>query len=247
MLAALLSGLLLWQDPTPAPTPAPTPKVEAPAAIEAWDDRTAKAAVAEFEKVMKGKGGMGERTRALEVLGKGSNKLLVKPLAKVIETEKSVLVRQKAAVVLAAQPQKEANEAIRKLLKNARVGSEPALLGELVKALSNCGYEAQQWQEIAGLFEQEYAANRVTLQEAILDLVARHKEKQAVPMLLRNLDEPAPKDPHDPSNPPAEYWEARWKAWSGWRGKVKQTLFALTGQNFTRAAEAEEWLKKNPL
>ena len=51
MLAALLSGLVLWQDPTPAPTPnpAPTPKVESPAALEAWDDRTAKAAVAGFE------------------------------------------------------------------------------------------------------------------------------------------------------------------------------------------------------
>lgn len=246
MLASVLTGLLLWQDPAPAPTPAPAPKVELPASAEAWDDRTAKAALAEFEKAIKGKASIADRTRALEALGKGSSKLLVKPLVKVIETEKSVLVRQKAAAVLARQPAKDANPAIRKLLGHARVGSEPTLQAELIRALANCGYDKSQWQDIADLFEREYHAERVTLQEAILDLVARHQEQQALPLLLRNFDEPIPEHPDDPSNPPAEYWEARWKAWAAWRGKVKETVFTLTGQRFTTAAEAKAWLAKKP-
>jgi hypothetical protein len=32
-----------------------------------------------------------------------------------------------------------------------------------------------------------------------------------------------------------------------WKGKVKDALFALTGQRFTTAAKAQAWLKKNPL
>ncbi|MCA8964407.1 MAG: HEAT repeat domain-containing protein [Planctomycetes bacterium] len=259
MLAALLTSLLLWQEPGPAPQP-PTPQseaekpvpqdkpVETPTPIEAWDDRTAKAAAAELTKVMKGKSSsMREKTQALEAVAKGSNKLLIKPLVKVVEEDKSLLVRQRAAALLANQPEKDANDALRKLLKNPRVGSYPVVQAELIKALAKCGYDGKQWDSIADLFEQEYAAERVTLQEAILDLVAQHKEKQALPMLLRNFDEPSPKNVHDGSNPPAEYWEARWKAWASWRAKVKDTVFAVTGQRFTSATEAGEWLKKNPL
>ncbi len=258
MLAALLTSLLLWQEPEPAPQP-PTPPsetdkpvatdkpVEPAAPVETWDDRTAKAAAAELGKVMKGKATMREKTQALDAVAKGSNKLLIKPLVKVVEEDKSLLVRQRAAALLANQPTKDANEAVRKLLKNARVGSHPVVQAELIRSLAKCGYDARQWDAIDDLFEQEYAAERVTLQEAILDLVAQHKEKQALPMLLRNFDEPAPKDVHDGSNPPAEYWEARWKAWAAWRSKVKETVFAITGQRFTSATEASEWLKKNPL
>jgi hypothetical protein len=85
------------------------------------------------------------------------------------------------------------------------------------------------------------------VQEAILELVIAHKETQALPMLLRNTDEPAPANVEAADNPPAEYWEARWKSWAVWKGKVKDALFELTGQRFTTAAEAQAWLKKNPL
>ena len=256
MLAALLTSLLLWQEPEPAPQP-PVPKAEAekpaekpvetPTPVEIWDDRTAKAAAAELTKVMKGKPSMREKTQALDAIAKGSNKLLIKPLVKVVEEDKSMLVRQRAAALLANQPAKDANDAICKLLKNARVGSYPVVQADLVRALAKCGYDSKQWDLIDDLFEQDYAAERVTLQEAILDLVTQHKEKRALPMLLRNFDEPAPENVHDGSNPPAEYWEARWKAWSAWRAKVKDTVFAITGQRFTSAAEATAWLKKNPL
>jgi hypothetical protein len=52
---------------------------------------------------------------------------------------------------------------------------------------------------------------------------------------------------HDGDNPPQEYWEARWKAWAVWKGRVKEALFAITGQRFSTAAEARAWLKQNPL
>lgn len=258
MLATLLTSLLLWQEPEPTPTPPvpPTEKpaekpaekpVETPEPVEEWDDRTAKAAASELAKAMKGKASMRDKTQALEAVAKGSHKLLIKPLVDVIEDDKSLLVRQRAVVLLANQPAKDANAAVLKLLKNARVGSHPPVMAELVRALSRCGYTNKNWDAIAGMFEQDYAAERVPLQEAILELVSTHKEKAALPMLLRNFDEPAPENVHDGSNPPAEYWEARWKAWASWRNKVKETVFQVTGQRFSTATEAKEWLKKNPL
>jgi hypothetical protein len=76
-------------------------------------------------------------------------------------------------------------------------------------------------------------------------LAKNHKELEALDLLLENLDEPAPANVDDPSNPPAEYWEMRWKAWRSWRDDVKEALFAITGQRFNTSAEAREWLDKN--
>ena len=114
-------------------------------------------------------------------------------------------------------------------------------MGALVRGLASCGYESRQWSEISDMFEREYNLERVPLQEAILELVSKHKEKQAIEILLRNLDEPIPEDVHGQHNPPKEYWEARWKSWNIWKGKVGDAVFAITGQRFSKAAEAQAW------
>ena len=253
MLAVLLSSLLAWQDPTPAtpPTPPPAGAPAAPKAeskpVEAWDDKTAKAAVDEWNKLMKGTPSMAEKSKALDRLAGGANKLLVKPLSQVIETDKSLVVRKRAAELLARQPAADAGQALRKLLKSDKLKPAPAVLAEVVRGLARCGYQRAHWGDLAELFEREYHLERVPLQEAVLELAIQHKEKEAVPMLLRHLDEPTPANIDDASNPPQEYWEARWKSWSVWRSKVKEALYAITGQRFSTAAEAKEWLQKNPL
>ncbi|MCA8974375.1 MAG: hypothetical protein KDC98_06615 [Planctomycetes bacterium] len=260
MLATLILGLFVFQEPAPKPDPgeAEPPKAEAekgeqaekPApkkVIEVWDDRRGKAAAAEFQKALKGKPSMRDRTKALEALATGSSKHLIKPLQAIIEKDKSIVIRKLAAELLGNQPADKANPAIHKLMRSGKVTSYPVIHAELVRSLSRCGYAPKQWAEIQEEFERYYELERVPLQEALLELIIAHKEKQAIPMLLRNIDEPFAADPEAPGNPPAEYWEARWKSWQVWRGKVKDALFALTEQRFSTAAEAREWLKKNPL
>jgi hypothetical protein len=247
MLAIVLSWLLVPQDPPAPPKPPEAPAPATAKAVEVWDDKTAKAAVDEFGKLVKGSANMAQKNRALDLLAGGSNKLMVRPLAQLIESEKLVVVRKRAAELLANQPAEDANAAIRRLIANPRVGTHPVVVGELLRGLSRCGYAKNQWKDIDGLFERDYHVERVPIQEAILELVIAHKEQQALPILLRNLDEPAPENVDDASNPPKEYWEARWKSWSAWRGKVKDALFAVTGQRFSTAAEAKAWLKKNPI
>lgn len=249
MLATLLSTLIAVQDPKPSDPPDTKPQAEvaaAPKPAVPWNDKEAKAAVDEFAKAMKPGASMADKNRALESLAQGSNKLLVKPLASVVETDKSVVIRKRAAEILAMQPAADANPAILRLLKSSKV-DQPTVQASLVQALANCAYNRSQWKEIADLFEREYSAERVPLQEALLDLIERHKEKQAVDLLLRNMDEPKPENVDDAANPPAEYWEARWKSWRAWRGKVKDAMFALTGQRFSTASEAKAWLRKNQL
>jgi len=242
-------GLFAFQDPVPEQGKPDPQKSETTVhkVIEIWDDKRATTATKTFAKALKGRPSMRTRSKALEQLATGSNKNLVKPLAKIIEQDKSIVIRKRAAELLGNQPTKAVNKPIIKLLRSGKVTSYPVVHAEVILALSKSCYQAKLWKEIEDEFERYYELERVPLQEALLELITTHKEKQAIPILLRNLDEPAPADVDDPSNPPAEYWEARWKSWRVWRDKVKEALFAITGQRFSTAAEAKAWLAKNKL
>lgn len=249
MLACMLTSLLCWQDPAPVPAPAdarPAPAA-APRVVEVLDDKAAKEVAAELEKAVGGSASLADKSRALDRIDGSSHTRLLKPLANLVEKDKSLVIRKRAAVLLRDQPKDDAMATIRALLKSPRVRPQPGVLAELVRGMSLCGYDPKSWREIDGLFEADYQPERVPLQEALLELITAHKEKQAIELLLRNLDEPTPENMHDADNPPKEYWEARWKAWSVWKSKVKDALFAITGQRFSTTNEARAWLQKNPL
>lgn len=243
------------QDPTPQEPPVQEPPAQeapaqaaaqpAPKPVEPYTDKAAKAAVADFAKSIKASTSMAARIAALDELCRGAHKLLVKPLAGVVEGDKSLVVRKHAAGLLAQQPGGEVTATLVRLLDDADLADKPTVRAELVRGLGRAGYHRRLWPRLEEQFEKDYAAASVPLQEAILDLVVAQKESLAIELLLRNLDEPVPHDVDSGSNPPKEYWEARWKAWKVWRSKVKDAMFALTGQRFSSAKEAQAWLRKN--
>ena len=67
------------------------------------NDRDAKTAVAEFQKAFKAASSMAEKNRALDVLAEGCNKLLVKPLGQVADTDKLIVIRKRAVELLAIE------------------------------------------------------------------------------------------------------------------------------------------------
>jgi HEAT repeat protein len=249
MFAFLLATLFCIQEPAPAPKQPARPvdaAAPAPKKVETWDDRAAKAAVDGLAKALKTAQNLADRSAALEQLAGGANAQLVKPLVRLVETDKATTIQRRAVQLLANQPAAAAGPALLKLLDNLRVKTSAPVAAEVVRALSHCGYEAGCWDRLAALFEQSYATEFVPLHVAVLDVAIVHKEKLALPLLLRNLDEPVPSDVDAAHNPPAEYWKARWTSWSQWRDKVKEALFTITGQRFASAAEAKAWLDKNP-
>lgn len=254
MFVSLLTCLCLLQDPAPkdagkspsagaAPAAAETEPERAPA-VE-WDDKQAKAALAEWKKATTGSPSMAQRQKALDKLAEGKHESLVAPLQKVVETDKSLVLKKRAAEALGNQP--EAGKAVVQLLDKPKVKEAPTVCAELVRVLAKSCYEPKHWSVLEPLFETDFAPERMPLQEAMLDLATATKEPLAVPLLLRHLDEPVPSNVDAADNPPKEYWETRWKSWSAWRAKVADALFAITGQRFSSAAEAKAWLAKNKL
>jgi hypothetical protein len=250
MLAALFACTLLWQDPRPAEKrPEPPAAKEASAekgkdAAKVLDDKGAKAVLDAWNKV-KNSSKFEDRLQALDQFGSGRHKTIVPALTTIAGTDKSPLLQKRAVELLVEQTPAEALAAIKKLLKNPKV-TDPLVLAELVRGVQRCGYDKTLWADIEPLFERSFAQEALPLHEAILELVKVHREKQAMPLLLRHLDEPRPADVDAADNPPADYWEARWKAWQAWRPRVVDALEAVTGQKFENAEAAKQWLKKNP-
>lgn len=251
MLAIALVGVLLC--PIQAPKPAGQGDVKSSQQssskkLETWPDKLTKTKLKEFQKALKPKKvSMPARKQALDELLGGKNALMIKPLRKFIEKDSSIVLKKQAIEMLADQPKARARPTVLALLKNARVTGNPQVQASLIRALSATGYEASDWKQIDDLLEVDYDTERIPVHEAILDLVKEHKEQQALPLLLRNLDEPIPENVDAGTNPPKEYWKARWHSWAAWKPKVKEALFAVTGQRFSTAKEAKMWLKKNPL
>lgn len=251
MLAIALVGVLLC--PSQAPKPARQDDVKSSQqssskSLETWTDKQTKVKLKDFQKALKRKkASILVRKNALDGLVGGKNALMIKPLRKFIEKDSSIVLKKQAIEMLADQPKARLRSTVMALLKNARVTGNPQVHAGLIRALSNTCYEASDWKQIADVLESDYDNERIPVHEAILELVKKHKEQKALPMLLRNLDEPTPANVDAASNPPKEYWKARWHSWAAWKSKVKEALFAVTGQRFSTAKEAKAWLRKNPL
>jgi hypothetical protein len=131
-------------------------------------------------------------------------------------------VAKTAALLLGNQPEKPARPALLSLLKDRRIRESPELLAALITSLSRADYRPRDWKQIEGLFDRDFNAKYAAVQQAILALVITVKEKQAWRLLLDHFDEPTATFVDAADNPPAEYWERRWKAWRVWRADVKE-------------------------
>ena len=215
MIALALVGLFTFQ--------APPPKVEqgkesnkssSSQSFATWPDRLAREKAKAFLKAVKPKkASMADRKRALGELKGGISPHLIKPLQKFIEKDSSIVLKREAVQMLAVQPDKPAKKVVLKLLGNARVTGNPQVQAGLIRALGETGYVQKDWKHIEDVFEEDYDNERIPVHEAILELVRDHKEKQAIPLLLNNMDEPSAQNVDSADNPPREYWKARWHAW----------------------------------
>lgn len=247
VFATLLLAAAIAQAESPPASPAKPERVTAEPALfvaVTFTDAEATKAIAAFKAVSL-KASLADRLAATETLVRGAHANLVPILEKVVRRDTSMAVRKKAAEALAWQPAKKAYPTIVALLDNRDVTESIELIAPLIAGLARVGYRDRDWPRLETLFRAGYDQDRTNLQRAIIVLAAEHKEKQAMPLLLENFDEPIPTDVHGASNPPAEYWEARWKAWRTWRDDVKAAVQEITGQKFASTDEAKAWLRVN--
>jgi hypothetical protein len=122
----------------------------------------------------------------------------------------------------------------------------PEVQAAVLQAMGRAGIEldAKQYDEVESLWRRQPNARTVSL---IAEYFAAVKtDKRPLRLLAEALDEPIAGSVNSPSNPPASYWEARWKMWQATKPHVQAAIRAITGQNFETSAEAKAWFEANP-
>jgi hypothetical protein len=83
------------------------------------------------------------------------------------------------------------------------------------------------------------------LVRAAVHYLGQMKTKAAVPQLVEMVREPYPENPNAASNPPASYWEARYKIWQASEGWVRWALKEITDKEFRTHREWAAWAAAN--
>lgn len=178
------------------------------------------------------------RLEEVEALMKVQHRSLVPILKKVILTDPQIPVRAKAANAMLAQPRHFAVPAALSLLKERPVQREGNIAGPLIKLLSHYGTTKSVWKELRG----DFLRLGTVAQIALLQSIGERRDWDGLDLLLEHLDGPQPVNVDDPSNPPAAYWEKRWKAWQKFKPHLTTALGQLLGRPFTTRKEAEKWI-----
>ncbi len=197
----------------------------------------ARGLAAEFGKLFSSKDER-ERLAAVDTLSRFRHPLLAKALIKALN-DASPLVAEGAAVRLGVQDKKDAGPALRSAWKafkaKERNGLQVAVLGALrrLDALPS-------FKELTDPFDR----SSPEVQREIVRAAAQVRDLNTVEWLANLLEEPAPENRDDPTNPPADYWKERVASWKYWVRDVHHALHELTGQDFEDKKHVREWRKK---
>jgi hypothetical protein len=115
----------------------------------------------------------------------------------------------------------------------------------ILRALGRMGttLDAKQYDEVESLWKKATSGETLS---AIAEYFGSVKtDKRPLRLLSEALDEPIATAVNSASNPPASYWEARWKMWKASQPAVQAALKSITGQTFESSAQAKDWFKKN--
>ena len=148
LTVAILSTGLICQDPEAEKGKGVQEAAANKDTLQTWDDKQAKAALAEFKKEYKVKATLQQKLAALEKLRPGSSSMLIKPLVRVVKTErKHESCRILAAELLGNQPKGPVRKQILFLIDDSKIKRKPTVLAALIRAHSKASYESKDWKD----------------------------------------------------------------------------------------------------
>lgn len=124
-------------------------------------------------------------------------------------------------------------------------GAKPLAAAAIVDALGRGGHRDAQ----EAVLEEFVRRGDVDLMRACVRYFGqvRTTSYEAVKILCEELAAPEPSAPDTAANPPASYWEERWKKWQHVRRDVSWALREITGQTFQPAEGGREGDSKRAL
>jgi len=146
-----------------------------------------------------------------------------------------------AAVVTIARQKSSGDRAARYLQRILDREKRTDILCAAMVGMGVLGYD-RAYDDVKKFFVKD----RGELRKAAARYFGYTKAKEAFRLLAEQLDEPAPSNVNDPNNPPASWWEARWKEWKANEKAVHWAISQLVeGETFETTIEAKNWAEKH--
>ncbi|MHC4939700.1 MAG: HEAT repeat domain-containing protein [Planctomycetota bacterium] len=177
------------------------------------------------------------RAQLLLKLGEKDHEKIYK-IATKIAKDKNYRVATAAVICIARQQgsAKKAGKYLHKLLGREKRTN--------VRCAAIIGLGALNYTKAYDDVKKQFKKDTGELRKASARYFGMTKAKAAFRMLAEELDEPMAKNPNDPSNPPASWWEARWHAWKANEKAIHWALSQLVeGESFETTDEAKKWAK----
>ena len=195
---------------------------------------------------------------ALDEVGEQTHPSFQKPLLKML-THESSRVAMRAADMLSWQrlesekQQKKLGKAIwKKGFTDRKNHRRYNVKGRIVLATADVEGDAEldnsRFKDVERLWRTVIGDPREANAPAIVavcEYVRLTKDKRLCRKLAEEIDEPGATAVNSPTNPPAEWWERRWKMWKQYKAEVVESLEELTGESFKDTAAAKAWFEAN--
>lgn len=252
-LLALCSGRVAWAEEEP-PSNDGAEEAEEPEALSPEEAKRLEKLLKKAAKRRK----VQEALAALDEVGERSHACFHKPLLKML-THESSRVAVRAADLLAVQ--KVESEKDRKKLGKAmwkkaftdrknhrRYTVQGRILYAAAAVEGGAELDRKRFKDLERLWRSvvgdPHEANAPAV-VSVCEYVRLAKDKRLCRWLAEEIDEPGATAVNSPSNPPAAWWERRWKMWKQYKAEVVEALEELTGESFKDTASAKAWFQEN--
>ncbi len=218
--------------------------------LKTADDKEAKALAAAIKKIAKKKNA-NDVLPVLEKIDELEHKDFDKPLLRLLKHQSSlVAIRAAEMWEWRVRDKKVASKLWKASWMEKKNSRRFEVKAKCLIAFARGGIELnakqfkeieRDWRWIVGNPDERYAKGL----EGIAAWVVVSKDKRLFRRLANELDEPLATNPNSPSNPPASWWEKRWKMWKAAKPSVVEALKAITGKEFDKTEEAKKWCEAN--
>ena len=240
----LLPGLLLAQAAEKNTEPGPEKRktageIEIPdPGIPVEDPNVARAELARFQQAFrKAKNDPGARVELLGKIGGFDHRSIYREVSKHVKS-KEYQVAVAAAVAVARQSTSR-DKAAKLLFKVAGKDKRTNVVCAALVGMGKLEFLDKSSYKLA---ENLFKMDRRERRKAATRYLGYVRAKQAFKLIAEQLDEPAPKDPDDPLNPPAAWWKERWEEWQSNLPYYQWALSRIVpGETFETMREAKEW------
>lgn len=198
----------------------------------------AREAVNAFKKSIRSKE-VADRLAALDaLLAAGRHESMMKPVSGLLK-DRDPKVREAAARALGAIGDPDAVRPLLAAFRHPLNEEAPAVREEAATALGRVSDRS-----LVSVVEKDFRSGDQYTKRGLIVAFGVGRDYRAALLLAENIARPQPGSVNSARNPPASYWQEKFKEWQYISPAVGWSLHQITGETFESAEQVEAWVHR---